>query len=661
MICKLLGISVLILLSINIQAQQYKYKKVTKELLQLKSYDKEPNANAIITNKTGFWEVTYKESDGYRSEFRQQIQIKNFNAEAKHIGIIDIYYYSPLTSKKKVKITGIKGKTYNLNHHKIVETKLSDVDIFHEQYDECFKKTTFVMPNVQSGSVVEYEYTLISDFFENIDDWYIQEDIPVVYNKFTTKVPEYFTYQMNLNGGFIPTSEKTSTPAKSVQYKIVDEGDGYTGSQISYRTYHINYFERTIIHENIPSFKSEPYSACDCKGKITHQLISLAYPNSPIQTFAETYEELNKELLESETFGITLDNGKFINDLISFEDNETQLEKATKIHQYFIDNVSFNGNNAFITTKSGDNLFEGGQGNVGDINLNYIAALNHAGIPTNPVILSTRQNGTLNPIMLDYAQFNYVVALSQINGSDVLSDATSRIPFGNLLVKCLQDRAWIISKADQGWINLKENCVGKQIVQTEITQTKENIFYISKINKQNYLAFEDVINIDTNGDEDYLYSIEVEKDLFLDSLFIKDMNDNVIELRQVQKKEVNNDDILFIKPFVHLPFESNPFKENIRKTIVDFPFAIEYKYVANIKILEGYEYKVPPNLNAVMQENDLILKYSSSYLPEIKTLNIVADFKILQTEFLPTDYEKLKISMELMINKLHEPVILRKK
>ena len=102
-------------------------------------------------------------------------------------------------------------------------------------------------------------------------------------------------------------------------------------------------------------------------------------------------------------------------------------------------------------------------------------------------------------------------------------------------------------------------------------------------------------------------------------------------------------------------------QENIRKTIVDFPFAIEYKYVANIKILEGYEYEVPANLNAVMQENDLILKYSSSYLPEIKTLNIVADFKILQTEFLPADYEKLKISMELMINKLHEPVLLRKK
>ena len=61
-----------------------------------------------------------------------------------------------------------------------------------------------------------------------------------------------------------------------------------------------------------------------------------------------------------------------------------------------------------------------------------------------------------------------------------------------------------------------------------------------------------------------------------------------------------------------------------------------------------------------MRENDLILKYSSSYLPSIKTINIVADFKILQTEVLPADYEKLKISMELMINKLNEPVILRK-
>jgi Domain of Unknown Function with PDB structure (DUF3857)/Transglutaminase-like superfamily len=643
-------------------AQQYKYKKVSKELLQKKSCEIYAEADAMITNKTGLWEINYKESDGYRAELTQQIQVKIFNTEGDDISIIEIFYYSPRSSRNQVKIANIKGRTYNLEHNKIIETKLTDENITIEQYDDYFKKATFVMPNVQSGSVFEYEYMLISDFFENIDDWFIQEDIPVIYNKFTTKIPEYFTYQMSVLGPFAATSDKSSTLAKSIEYKIRDEGNGYLGTQVASRTYQINYEERTIVHENIPAFKSEPYAANanDFKGRITHQLISLAYPDSPIQTFAETYEELNAELLKSETFGKKVINGKFIDKLITIENSDNQIDKAIKIHQYFLENVSFNGLNSYTTTKSGDQLFADGKGDTGEINLNYIAALNHAGIPTSPVILSTRGNGSLHPVMPDYSQFNYIVALSEIDGNEVLSDATSTIPYGNLPVKCLQDKAWVISKADQGWINLKENCVGKQIVQTDITQTKENVLYVSKINKQNYLAFDDVVNIVSNGDEEYLYSIDVEKDLVLDSLYIADMTNDLLKLKQVQKKEIINQDVIYVKPFVHLPFENNPFKEKVRQTNVDFPFAMEYKFVTNIKILDGYEYEVPGNLNAVMEENDLILKYSSSYLPSIKTLNIVADFKILQTEFLPADYEKLKISMELMINKLHEPVILRK-
>lgn len=658
----LLSIVVSLLMYVNLDAQEYEYKKVSAELLQKKVCDIDTQAHAVITYKSGIWEINYSEAEGYRSQLILQNQVKIFNDEAKDIDNIEIFYYSPPKSKSQVKVSSIKGRTYNLDNDKIIETTLTGENITYEQYDDYFKKATFLMPNVQRGSVFEYEYMLISDFFENIDDWYIQEDIPVIYNQFTIRVPEYFTYQMNVLGGFVSSNDKISTLAKSIEYKVVDEGNGYSGRQVSYRSYIKNYIERIIVHENIPAFKTEPYTANinDSKGRITHQLISVAYPNSPIQTFAETYEEINSELLESETFGKKVNRGKFIDKLISFSKRETQLEKARKIHQYFLDNVSFNGLHSYTSTKTGDKLFAEGKGDVGEINLNYIAALNRAGIYTSPVILSTRGNGALHPFLPDYAQFNYVVALSRIDGKDVFSDATSTIPFGNLPVKCLQDKGWVISKTNPTWINLKNNFVGKQIVQTEITQSEGTILYASKINKLNYFAFEDIININSNGDEDYLYAIEVEKELVLDSLYITEMTDDVLKLKQVQSQLINGEDTIYVKPFVHLPFENNPFKQKVRHNNVDFPFAMEYKYVTSIKILDGYQHEAPPNINAVMLENDLLLKYVSSYIPEIKTLSIVADFKIIQTEFSPLEYENLKVSMETMINKLHEPIILRK-
>lgn len=101
-------------------AQQYKYKKVSKELLQKKSCDIDAEADAMITNKTGLWEINYKESDGYCAELTKQIQVKIFNADAEYVSNVEIFYYSPTSSKSQVKISSIKGRTYNLDQNKII-------------------------------------------------------------------------------------------------------------------------------------------------------------------------------------------------------------------------------------------------------------------------------------------------------------------------------------------------------------------------------------------------------------------------------------------------------------------------------------------------------------------------------------------------------------
>jgi len=161
---KLLRIIVFLALSINIYGQQYKYKKVSPELLQKMSCDIDANAPAMVTNKTGLREIIYTETDGFRSVLTQQTQVKIFKGDAKDIGNIEIYYYSP-KSGSKVKMSGIKGMTYNLENNKIVETKLTDDNVFQVQYNNYYKKATFVLPNIQDGSVFEYEYVLTSDYF----------------------------------------------------------------------------------------------------------------------------------------------------------------------------------------------------------------------------------------------------------------------------------------------------------------------------------------------------------------------------------------------------------------------------------------------------------------------------------------------------------------
>ena len=108
--------------------------------------------------------------------------------------------------------------------------------------------------------------------------------------------------------------------------------------------------------------------------------------------------------------------------------------------------TAWDGYNHYRTDKSGKTLLKEGKGDAGDINLNYIAALNYLGIPTFPVLLSTRGNGTLHPIYPDYSDFNYVVGVSVINEKLVFSDATSDLPFGYLPLRCLNGNGWIVSE-----------------------------------------------------------------------------------------------------------------------------------------------------------------------------------------------------------------------
>ena len=68
--------------------------------------------------------------------------------------------------------------------------------------------------------------------------------------------------------------------------------------------------------------------------------------------------------------------------------------------------------------------FDSKTGNVGDINLSLVAALNHAGFVAEPVILSTRDNGLpieVHPVM---SNFNYVIGKVKINNTTYLLDAT---------------------------------------------------------------------------------------------------------------------------------------------------------------------------------------------------------------------------------------------
>lgn len=116
--------------------------------------------------------------------------------------------------------------------------------------------------------------------------------------------------------------------------------------------------------------------------------------------------------------------------------------KWDRVHDF----TSDNGSNNLIKTKIGS---------VGDINLTLVKMLREAGITTNPLVLSTINNGFIsyNPSM---NSLNYVIACSEINGKLYIMDASNKQSLINVLPpKIYNHRGFIMKDKEVKEVNLE--------------------------------------------------------------------------------------------------------------------------------------------------------------------------------------------------------------
>ena len=632
--------------------QKYKYGKVSKELLDMSECELDKEADAMITYISGDNSVLYSSSEGFYTVLKVKKQIKIFNQNAKDAGTNFITFYSPKGGRAKVKLRGLKGKTYNLENDKIAEIKLKDENIFETQINNYYKRVSLTMPNVQKNSVFEFEYELESEFYTNIDDWDLQAEYPVIYNEFYTSMPQYYKYQINITGPYAPTLDETNTYDELLQNSVS------SSDRIK-----IPFTKRKIIYENLPSIGDEPYIAnkSDIKAKITHQLILIDWPGQMIRNIATDYQGLSKSLLESSDFGSIIKGGDFIETFVDVKDVKNQLEIAEKVYQTFTEKIKWDGYNHYRSGFGGKKLFKEGKGDAGDINLNYIAALNHLGITTIPVIMSTRGNGTLHPQYPDYSDFDYVFAISSIGEKLYYSDATSGLPFGNLPLRCLNGSGWMVSDKASDWISTKKDFYGRHGLMTEITFLNNEQHYKCTESRSNFFAYSDYESLKYKDEFTFLKSKYNPDNLKVDSLAIIEKKPSYIKSVFLGHREIDDESLKYVFPFDLKPLKENPFKKESRNTIIDYPYLQDYRFVTTIEIKEDEIFEAPQNLNAALEENIITFKYNSNFNTGLKKLTLNAELKINKNEFLPDEYPEVKEAFETIINKLNEPVIIKKK
>ena len=119
---------------------------------------------------------------------------------AKHANI-DITYYN-LNDDKFIsadELSDLKIRVFTKNEKGKVEKRNVNTSNFaKERIDDNYMVMHVVVPDVEAGSIIEYQYNITSTRPTFIYDWVFQECIPTVRSMFDLDVPAFLQFNMNV-------------------------------------------------------------------------------------------------------------------------------------------------------------------------------------------------------------------------------------------------------------------------------------------------------------------------------------------------------------------------------------------------------------------------------------------------------------------------------
>ena len=131
-------------------------------------------------------------------EFRLRTKILKPEG-AKHANI-DITYYDPDNNKNVNfdELSDLKVRVFNKNEKGKVEKKnVNTASFVKERVDANYVVVHVVVPDVQAGSIIEYQYNITSPRPTYLYDWVFQDCIPTVRSKCDIDIPAFLQFKMN--------------------------------------------------------------------------------------------------------------------------------------------------------------------------------------------------------------------------------------------------------------------------------------------------------------------------------------------------------------------------------------------------------------------------------------------------------------------------------
>ncbi|MFI2744029.1 transglutaminase domain-containing protein [Zhouia sp. PK063] len=633
----------------TMRAQDYDFGKVSEaELKEAKSdIDSTAGAEILYFHQDSYIEITTA-SPQLITEVHKRIKFYNNRPEDFEFATQKVNLYKSGGTRENIR--KIKGYTYNLVDGKIEKTKLDKDQIFEKEMSNNYDQTSFTLPNLKKGSVIEYSYTVVSPYFINFSPFQYQFSIPVKKAIGDIRTPKEFNYKRIPKGAY------------GVFPKMETKRDNRIGSDVLHLTYDLN---------NVPPLKEEPYvdNIDNYRSGIMFELMSISMQGYPTKYYSQTWKDVGNQILSDGNYDEDLDKSSIYKDEIDalIANENDSLAKTKAIFNYVKKNIKWNSYYGKYMDNGIRKTFKEKTGNDADINLLLISMLRYAGIKANPIVISTRDN--IKPYFPTLDQMNAVIACADIGKNRYFLDATDE--FSDLNILPINDYNWNGLLLDN--IDKKGELVAvKQPEQAQMTTVAQinlnedgSISGKARVKRDHHYAYLFRKKYKDLGQDDYL----TEKEKALDGIEISDYE---VKNQDVSEGDVHEtfsfnqqgaaeklDNKILVKPLAFYTEEENPFKLEKREFPVDFGYSFKDKYIVTLQIPEGYKVEtLPQSAKVVMPKNLGEFIYMATASGNFIRLSVT--FDIENATIAPEDYAYLKGFYDQMIKKEAEKIVLTK-
>jgi len=647
-----------------------KFGKIDPSELSMTRYEKDTAAGALILFDDGYSYFATNGDGNFQIIFERHCRIKIFKKTAFQLANIKVRLYQSNADRKEV-LSSLKAATFNVENGKMVLIKLEKENIFEENAKNyTVKKFTF--PQIKEGSIIEYSYTITSDFLYNFRGWVFQHTYPALWCQYQSRIPEYFDYRPSSKGYLAFTLSKETQGNTSFTFYNEYTPDGGGLSKKESNVVQASTKDHLYAISDVPAFKSEPNIDCEDNyiQAIEFELSSVQFPGSLRKTFTETWESVNQKLIEDEDFGKLLKTNGFIKDTVNFicKDKTSDLEKASAIYSYLQKRMKWNGYYSIWALNGLKKTYKEHTGNSAEINILLTLMLQNAGLNANIVVFSTRDNGLSASIFPSISKFNSVLTKLTIDGKISLLDASSEFsPFGVLPVNDINGTGRVVNDLKGDEVELETNTNYKEIknyhlkINTEGTLTGTILSYYGGYAA---MAYRQALSKVKNNDDFIRKMLENQKGLSINGYDISNRY-NIDELLKdslnvtiKDNAEVIGNKILFT-PLLYEAIEKNIYKLEDRKYPVNYNYPISETYIFEYIIPEGYQVEsLPKPIRLKLPDNSVSMSFVIENAGD--KISILYKRNITKMLFLPDEYQDLKEFYNLIVKAHSDKIILKK-